>query len=106
MVEHGIASHGRQNTGRYAQQQGEQNGAQRELNRCREQRQEFIHDGLVRDDGFAQIALQHMANGSSVQTVALNLGYESASSFIAMFKRTLGKPPGQYLAERFAKSLH
>jgi AraC-like DNA-binding protein len=51
------------------------------------------------------LALQRMANGSSVQTVALRLGYESASSFIAMFKRTLGKPPGQYLAERFAKSL-
>ncbi len=46
------------------------------------------------------IALQRMANGSAVQTVALSLGYESASSFIAMFKRTLGKPPGQYLAER------
>ena len=52
------------------------------------------------------MALQHMANGSSVQTVALNLGYDSASSFIAMFKRTLGKPPGQYLTERFAKSQH
>lgn len=50
------------------------------------------------------MALQRMAFGnSSVQTVALSLGYESASSFIAMFKRTLGKPPGQYLAERFAK---
>jgi len=49
------------------------------------------------------LALQRMANGSSVQAVALSLGYDSASSFIAMFKRTLGKPPGQYLAERFAK---
>ena len=52
------------------------------------------------------MALQHMANGSSVQTVALDLGYDSASSFIAMFKRTLGKPPGQYLTERFAKAQH
>jgi AraC-like DNA-binding protein len=51
------------------------------------------------------LTLQRMANGSSVQTVALSLGYESASSFIAMFKRTLGKSPGQYLAERHAKSL-
>ena len=51
------------------------------------------------------LALQYMADGSSVHTVALSLGYESASSFIAMFKRTLGKPPGQYLAERHAKSL-
>jgi AraC-like DNA-binding protein len=51
------------------------------------------------------LALQRMANGNSVQTVALSLGFESASSFIAMFKRTLGKPPGQYLAERHAKAL-
>jgi len=51
------------------------------------------------------LALQRLAGGSSVQTVALSLGYESASSFIAMFKRTLGKPPGQYLAERHAKTV-
>jgi AraC-like DNA-binding protein len=51
------------------------------------------------------LALQRMAGGSSVHNVALSLGYESASSFIAMFKRTLGKPPGQYLADRHAKSL-
>ena len=49
------------------------------------------------------LALQRMANGSSVQTVALSLGYESASSFIAMFKRTLGKPPAQYVAERLIR---
>jgi len=70
----------------------------------------FIHDiGMSWSDWKRQLlvtlALQRMANGSSVQTVALSLGYESASSFIAMFKRTLGKPPGQYLAERFGKSL-
>jgi AraC-like DNA-binding protein len=70
----------------------------------------FIHDiGMSWGDWKRQLlvtmALQRMANGSSVQNVALSLGYESASSFIAMFKRTLGKPPGQYLAERFARSL-
>jgi AraC-like DNA-binding protein len=70
----------------------------------------FIHDiGMSWGDWKRQLlvtlALQRMANGSSVQTVATSLGYESASSFIAMFKRTLGKPPGQYLAERFSKSL-
>ena len=51
------------------------------------------------------LALQRMANGSSVQATAFSLGYESASGFIAMFKRTLGKPPGQYLAERHTGSL-
>lgn len=61
--------------------------------------------GIWRRQLLVTLALQRMAKGSSVQTVALSLGYESASSFIAMFKRTLGKPPGQYLAERHAKSL-
>jgi len=69
----------------------------------------FIQDiGMCWGDWKRQLlvtmALQQMANGSSVQTVALSLGYESASSFIAMFKRTLGKPPGQYFTERFARS--
>ncbi len=48
------------------------------------------------------LALQRMADGSSVESVALGLGY-SASSFIAMFRKTLGKPPGQYQAERLRR---
>ncbi len=46
------------------------------------------------------LALQRMATGESVQAVALDLGYETASSFITMFKKTIGKPPGRYFAER------
>ncbi|BCH20971.1 AraC family transcriptional regulator [Mesorhizobium sp. L-8-3] len=46
------------------------------------------------------LALQRMASGDSVQAVALDLGYETASSFITMFKKTTGKPPGRYFAER------
>lgn len=46
------------------------------------------------------LALQRMAGGDSVQEVAMDLGYETASSFITMFKKTIGKPPGRYLAER------
>lgn len=46
------------------------------------------------------LALQSLANGNSVQEVAFELGYENASSFIIMFKKTLGKPPGQYFADR------
>lgn len=46
------------------------------------------------------LALQRMVSGESVQMVALDLGYESASSFITMFKKTLGKPPARYLSER------
>ncbi len=46
------------------------------------------------------LALQRMASGDGVQAVALDLGYETASSFIAMFKKTTGTSPGRYLAER------
>ncbi|WP_409241906.1 helix-turn-helix domain-containing protein [Bradyrhizobium sp. NC92] len=45
------------------------------------------------------LALQRMARGDSVKTVALELGYENASSFVNMFRKTLGKPPVRYLAE-------
>ena len=31
------------------------------------------------------IALQRLAQGASVQTVALDLGYEGASAFVTMF---------------------
>jgi AraC-like DNA-binding protein len=46
------------------------------------------------------IALQRLAEGASVQTVALDLGYASASAFVTMFRKALGKPPGRYLTER------
>ncbi|MCA6110807.1 AraC family transcriptional regulator [Bradyrhizobium cenepequi] len=46
------------------------------------------------------IALQRLDQGVSVQTVALDLGYEGASAFVTMFRKALGKPPARYLAER------
>jgi len=46
------------------------------------------------------IALDRLRRGASVQEVSLDLGYESASAFITMFKKTLGKPPARYLADR------
>ncbi|MFH0301326.1 helix-turn-helix transcriptional regulator [Bradyrhizobium sp. 31Argb] len=46
------------------------------------------------------IALQRLAEGASVQTVALDLGYEGASAFVTMFRKALGKPPARYLADR------
>ena len=45
------------------------------------------------------LALQRMASGNSVKTVSLELGYENTSSFVNMFRKTLGKPPVRYLAE-------
>jgi AraC-like DNA-binding protein len=41
-------------------------------------------------------ALEQLASGESVTTVALDLGYETPSAFIAMFRRALGTSPGRY----------
>jgi AraC-like DNA-binding protein len=43
-------------------------------------------------------ALTRLAGGAPVTNVALDLGYESQSAFIAMFKKALGKTPGKYFA--------
>ncbi|WP_271598159.1 AraC family transcriptional regulator [Bradyrhizobium sp. CCBAU 45384] len=48
------------------------------------------------------LAVQRIASGESVKTVALELGYENASSFVNMFRKTLGKPPVRYLTEHRA----
>jgi len=48
-------------------------------------------------------ALEELASGEPVTTVALDLGYETPSAFIAMFRRALGTSPGKYFrAERRA----
>lgn len=41
-------------------------------------------------------ALERLAGGEAVTIVALECGYESPSSFIAMFRRALGVTPGKY----------
>ncbi len=43
-----------------------------------------------------QEALYRLAQGRSVSSVAYDLGYESSSGFIEMFRKTLGRTPGQY----------
>lgn len=43
-------------------------------------------------------ALEMLAGGTAVTTVALNLGYDNASAFIALFKRTFGRTPGNYMS--------
>ncbi|WP_339421149.1 MULTISPECIES: AraC family transcriptional regulator [Pseudomonas] len=48
------------------------------------------------------LALQRLTKGESVQTVALDLGYENPSGFITMFRKAVGKPPARYLSERTA----
>ncbi|QVQ29604.1 helix-turn-helix transcriptional regulator [Achromobacter deleyi] len=41
-------------------------------------------------------AQEMLAGGAAVTTVALELGYDNVSAFIAMFKRELGATPGRY----------
>ncbi|WP_158934397.1 helix-turn-helix domain-containing protein [Burkholderia sp. S171] len=41
-------------------------------------------------------ALEMLASGVAVTTIALDLGYENVSAFIAMFRRTFGVTPTQY----------
>lgn len=44
-------------------------------------------------------ALTRLAADTPVTTVALDLGYESQSAFIAMFKKAFGKTPGKYFSD-------
>nr|WP_257218052.1 helix-turn-helix transcriptional regulator [Janthinobacterium sp. BJB304] len=41
-------------------------------------------------------ALERLAAGQPVTTIALDLGYDNVSAFIAMFKRVMGVTPGRY----------
>lgn len=41
-------------------------------------------------------AMEYLAYGESVTNVALNVGYESASSFVAAFKAVFGSTPARY----------
>jgi AraC-like DNA-binding protein len=42
-------------------------------------------------------AVARLAEGAPVTSVAYDLGYQSPSAFIAMFRRSLGDSPGRYL---------
>ncbi len=45
-------------------------------------------------------ALRRLGSGQSVTAAALDVGYDSASAFSAMFKRTLGLTPVDYLSRQ------
>jgi AraC-like DNA-binding protein len=45
------------------------------------------------------LALRWLSQGSSVQSVSDDLGYESASSFVTMFRKALGTSPARYMTE-------
>jgi len=44
------------------------------------------------------VAIRELASGASVQRVSADLGYESVTAFITMFKKALGRPPAKYLS--------
>src|SRR5207244_5587530 len=44
------------------------------------------------------VAIRELASGASVQQVSADLGYESVTAFITMFKKALGKPPAAYIS--------
>ncbi|WP_299617853.1 helix-turn-helix domain-containing protein, partial [Pelagibius sp.] len=44
-------------------------------------------------------AVARLAEGEAVTAVAYDLGYQSPSAFIAMFRRRLGDTPGRYLKQ-------
>jgi len=53
--------------------------------------------GKWRQQLHVQIAIRELGRGTSVTAIAFDLGYESASAFITMFKRNTGQTPGAWL---------
>ena len=45
-------------------------------------------------------ALKRLGQGEPVTAIALDLGYDSPSAFIHMFRKALGQTPGQYFRGR------
>ncbi|MEB1528085.1 AraC family transcriptional regulator [Xanthomonas sp. WHRI 7945] len=56
--------------------------------------------GRWRQQLHLMLAVKWLSTGVSVQQVADDLGYESAGSFVTMFRKALGTSPGRYMAER------
>jgi AraC-like DNA-binding protein/quercetin dioxygenase-like cupin family protein len=68
------------------------------------QRETGMSFGRWRQQLHILFALRRLTQGASVQTVAVELGYEGASAFVTMFRKAMGKPPARYLAERQVNS--
>jgi AraC-like DNA-binding protein len=54
--------------------------------------------GRWRQQLYLLVAVRELAGGASVQRVSDDLGYESVTAFITMFKKSLGHPPARYFA--------
>jgi AraC-like DNA-binding protein len=53
----------------------------------------------------AQHSLELVASGHKISSVAIDVGYESVSAFIAMFRRQYGESPRQFLLENSGRYL-
>ncbi|WP_211279309.1 helix-turn-helix domain-containing protein [Pandoraea oxalativorans] len=53
---------------------------------------------MARRHARLQEALYRLAEGRAVSAVANEPGYESTTGFIEMFRKSLGRTPGQYFA--------
>lgn len=60
-------------------------------------RETGITFGTWRKRLILQEAIERLSKGHNVTCVAFDLGYQSLSSFIEMFRQALGEPPGQYV---------
>jgi AraC-like DNA-binding protein len=67
------------------------------------QRETGMSFGRWRQQFQLMLALQLLSQGRSVQSVARDLGYETASAFIAMFRNALGQSPTRFFAQRRAR---
>ncbi len=56
--------------------------------------------GRWRQQLAVMLAVRWLAGGASIQQAAADLGYENPASFVTMFRKALGTPPGRYMAER------
>lgn len=54
--------------------------------------------GQWRQQARLLIAITRIAEGESIANIALDLGYNNQSAFIAMFKKALGKTPAKYFS--------
>lgn len=54
---------------------------------------------LWRQQARLLVALSLLSSGQSVTTVAYDVGYESPSAFTAVFRRTFGLTPSEYIAQ-------
>jgi AraC-like DNA-binding protein len=51
-------------------------------------------------------AIELLAGGASVKEVSFEVGYEGASTFVEMFRKTMGTTPGAWASALQAKMIH